>query len=433
MTDPKDPFEERLREALRSGSEGAHHPGADDSRELLDRIHRGAARRRARRRAGGLVAAAVLATVFLVTLPLVAPPPSGDQTAQGPAVGSRPSVSPGDGAAKEERRRQRPAYVLEGDLRVDAPTAVRAGVRVAVDDVKVTSVSGTDGEEFWVSGYGECGGDRVCNVLGHSGDGGADVEFLTLPGSGYSMQTTVRFTPDGETGWATDGGQIYRTDSAGESWIRLKQPDNVRVSELEVWEDEVWAVGSEPATQDTVVLASDRGSQRLVPVQRSRALDTVNAVAFGSRSFGIRRLGSELNLAHTSDGGQRWADTAIGCSPADVSAAEDVAWVLCENENALVRSVDQGRTWLPPEPLDPAVFEPPSKVAAINADTAFVAGSGRAWVIESQVATEADGIGDGSYAYAEFTSEDVGYLVGSDGHLCRTDDGGYTWERVELP
>jgi photosystem II stability/assembly factor-like uncharacterized protein len=435
MTERKDPFEKELREALRSGGERTQPPGGnDDSAELLDRIHRGAARRRTRRRAGALIATSLLSAAVLVTFPLLTPPPSGDGTAQGPAAGDRPerrdTPDPDPPTVAVPREDLPPLSERRGGS-ADMMDRLPPGTAVPVEDVKVTSVSGSSGEEFWLSGYGNCGDGRSCNVLGHSPDGGEYLEYTILPGNRRHTQTTVRFSGDGQTGWATNGAAVFRTDSGGRAWTRLARPPNVSVATLEAWGDEVWAIGSRTTTRETVVLAAGGGSDQLTEVHSSAQLTPVGAVALGEQAFGLARTGADRNFARTSDGGDQWANTSIGCDPADVSATAGAAWVLCDDAATLARSPDGGRTWYP-EPLDSAVSGP-SRIAAIDDQTAFLAADGEGWVVENTVATPADGLGDGAYSYAGFTSEEVGYVIGYDGHLCRTEDGGLSWERVDLP
>lgn len=442
MTDRKDPFEEELREALRSeGDRLQRASGADDGDELLARVHRGASRRRRRRRTGALAATALLSSALLVTLPLLAPPPPTDESARNPTPGAAPTrterVQPNEPERANERRRS----VAQDGSGPSRPLKARgsgAALRytwqetaVEAVDVKVTSVSATGDEELWLSGYGTCDGDRLCNVLGHSSNGGGDFEFSSLPGGAQSRRTTVRFSTDGTTGWATDGRRIFRTETSGGSWSQTRTPRDVSVSTLVTWENEVWAVGK-TSSQETVILANQDGADQFVEVERSADLQPTGAVALGSRAFGVPRADSDRNFAHTSDGGSRWNGGDIGCEPADVSAKDDAAWALCGDFDGLARSFDQGKSWLP-ETLDATTVDASMKIAAIDRDTAFIAGSEGGWVVENRTATPVRGLGEGSYAYASFATDDVGHVIGDDGHLCRTTDGGYTWERVELP
>jgi hypothetical protein len=431
MSERPDRFEEELREALRS-EDGTPPSGAErDSAELLRQIHRGVARRRVRRRIGALTATAVLAGAFLVVAPLIGPTPPADETATGPAGSAGPTESQRSPRPTERSERLRPMKLESGVTigipdRVDLPP--RAGDTVAVADVQVTSVSGSSAEEFWVSGTGTCGGG-VCNVLGHS-HGDEDVQFTALPGGTRHTETDVRFSGDGQTGFATNGVATFRTDDGGTKWDRLRQPTDVTVLELEAWGDELWAVGRRNA--ETVVLTDSSGTGRLEEVHSSVSFVPDQAVALGERAFGLPLAAAEPEFVHTGDGGLNWNNSVIGCKPADLSATLDAVWALCGGPTpALVKSLDQGATWERPEPLGADIDESTAMVAAIDTDTAFVTSGNDGWVVDATVPVPAGGLGDGPYVYAGFTTEDVGYVIDVDGNLCRSVNGGRSWERVE--
>jgi photosystem II stability/assembly factor-like uncharacterized protein len=135
----------------------------------------------------------------------------------------------------------------------------------------------------------------------------------------------------------------------------------------------------------------------------------------------------------TADGGGRWDRGVIGCRPADVSATSGAVWALCGGPRPeLVKSSDQGLTW-DAEPLSWTAPDRPYIVAAIDTDTAFVASDSEGWVVDRSVPQPVEGLGGGPYSYIGFTSSEVGYVVDTDGNLCRTEDGGRSWESVDLP
>jgi|Tabmets5t2r1_1033131.scaffolds.fasta_scaffold04461_4 photosystem II stability/assembly factor-like uncharacterized protein len=428
MSERPDPFEEELREALRSGDDV---DSAGDSSDLLRRIHRGVARRRARRRVGALAATAVLAGTVIAAVPLIGPTPSSDQTATGPADQTRPSQERGSRPAADLPRRIEPMELRSGEIVRLFPSAdvahPRGGDPVEVVDVQVTSVSGSSASEYWISGSGDCA-DRICNVLGHSA-GDDELRYTALPGGRRQTQTDVRFSGDGQTGWATNGIATFRTDDGGTEWTRLEQPAGVTVTELEAWGSEVWAVGRRET--ETVVLTEASGSGQLQEVASSARFLPDQGVALGPGSFGLPVDAAEPEFAHTGDGGAQWDRSRLGCRPTDISASADAVWALCGGPApALVRSVDRGATWESPEPLDTDIDEATATVAAIDVDTAFVTSGGDGWVVDASYPVLAGGLGEGPYVYAGFTTENVGYVVDVDGNLCRSTDGGLTWERV---
>jgi hypothetical protein len=437
MSKPTDPFEDELREALRSGSEAAKT--GDDDTDTLDRIHRGATRRRRRRRTGAVVAVAALTGTIVVGAPMLSPTPETHQTAK-PSASTRTVQPTADqkGTAPE-RKRQVGAKGLMSDRAALAPGAAvdpappPAGEPVGVHDLQVMSVSGSAPEQFWVSGSGTCAG-RTCNVLGvgHASDSGVDVQYRALPGSPRQVETAVRFSGDGQTGWATNGVATFSTADGGKDWTRLDQPKGVRVKALEAWGDEVWAVGDRAS--DTVVLANTDGSQQLTEVQEAPDLDPDQAVSLGPSSFGVTADTVDGEFLRTGDGGQHWDRGTIGCKPADVSATDGAVWALCGGPRPeLVKSYDQGQTWGAAETLSVAASDRPYLVAAIDPETAFVASDSESWVVDRGVPQPVGGLDEGPYRYIGFTSRDVGYVVDGFGNLCRTDDGGYSWNPVDLP
>jgi photosystem II stability/assembly factor-like uncharacterized protein len=436
VSDRPDPFEEELRNALRSGSEGDKTGGDDD--DTLDRIHRGAERRRRRRRSGAVVVAAALAGTIVVGAPALSPTPDSHRTVE-PAGGVRtiePTTSQ-DGAMVRRRPDVRTGGLTsgraEGFSSPPKPPRLRAGEPVGVKDLQVASVSGSAPDRFWVSGSGTCAG-RTCNVLGigdASGDS-VDVEYTALPGSARQVETTVRFSGDGNTGWATNGAATFSTINGGRDWNRLKQPKGVRVMALEAWGDEAWAVGYRSTTQ-RVVLATREGSDKLTELTQAPDIAVDQAVTLGEHSFGVATETVGGEFLRTADSGGQWSRDVIGCKPADVSATSGAVWALCGGPTPeLVKSSDQGATWAA-EPLSMPTSDRPYIVAGIDDDTAFVASDSESWVVDRSVPKPVEGLGGGPYRYIGFTSSDVGYVVDGFGNLCRTEDGGQSWDSVDLP
>ena len=436
----RDPFEDEIRQALQSEYDRAERTGGPNSDDVLQRIHRRVDRRRKQRRAGVFFATAAMIAAITVVVPFVSPTTPIDEATDGPHVGSAPerTESAADGRTTEKTPSPAPHATMDKGQALSSRELSyvpprHAGASVSAKNVLVSSVSGSSSDEFWVSASATCG-RRTCNVLGHSEQSDAPT-FTELPGNARHTQTTVRFSGDGQSGWMTNGAEIFRTDDGGADWSRLRHPESVQVEGLESWGDQVWVVGDRGS--QSVVFTEANGSgmlQKLDPAD-GRAPKPDLAVALGEDAFGVPLAGGQPDFAYTTDDGVQWNLSDIGCHPADLSATKDVIWAFCNDSTpTVVRSVDQGQTWETPERLlDIPPSEDPTAIAAIGPDAAFVVSGSDGWVVDNGVATRATGLGDGPYVYAGFTTESVGYVIDVDGSMCRTDDGGQTWNPVELP
>ena len=429
----RDPFENELRRTLRSEGDRIDDPTAD---RVLERIHQRVGRRRVHRRYGAFIATAVMLAAIAVVVPLVGPSTPVDQATDVPRLG-RSADDPGRDSEAFEVETPRPPSGLTADrepLRTvrTAPTRRTAGAPVTAENVQVSSVTGASSDEYYLSASATCGG-QTCNVLGYA-DRSESPRFTVLPGNAR-LAHTVRFSGDGHVGWATNGAATFRTDNGGEAWIRLRQPAGVEVQALEAWGDQLWAMGSKGA--EPVVLNEVVGGTALQELTPPGALtpEPELAVALGEDAFGATLAGVSSEFAYTTDGGTQWSMSDIGCEPVDLSATLGAVWALCDEATpTLVRSLNQGRTWDQPESFtDMVAPDASTTVAAVSADTAFVASGSQGWVVESSAVIPASGLGEGPYVYVGFTTESVGYVIDRDGDLCRTDDGGRTWSAVDLP
>lgn len=430
----RDPFEDELRRALQSEGDRVDDPIAD---RVLARIHQRVGRRRVHRRYGAFVATAAMLAAIAVVVPLVGPTTPVDQATDVPRLGGS-ADGPGRDPEAFGVETTRPPSGTTADREPsrtvqNLPPRQTAGAPVTAENVQVSSVTGTSSDEYYLSASATCSG-HTCNVLGYA-DRSEPLTFTVLPGSARLPHTTIRFSGDGMSGWASNGTATFRTEDGGENWTRLRQPTGVEVQALEAWGDQVWAMGSKGA--EPVVLNEVVGNDALRELRPPGALtpEPELAVALGEDAFGATLAGVESEFVYTTDGGTQWSQSDIGCEPVDLSATLDAVWALCDEATpTLVRSLNRGRTWYPPESFTNMVAPDASTtVAAVSADTAFVASGSQGWVVESSTVTPASGLGEGPYVYVGFTTESVGYLIDRDGDLCRTDDGGRTWSGVDLP
>ncbi len=436
-----DPFEDEIRRALRSEHDRANATGVPNSDDVLQKIHRRVARRRLQRRAGVFVGTAAMIAAITVLVPFVSPTTPIDEATSGPEIGSAAQRTASDGgrAVKASPSPHNLAHGTADEAHTMSTKELsyvwprHAGAPVGASNVRVSSVSGSSSDEFWLSASANCG-RHLCNVLGHADHSDAP-SYTELPGSVTRTQTTIRFSGNGQLGWMTNGTEIFRTRNGGKDWSRLHHPSSVQVEGLESWGDQAWVVGdqgSQPVFY-TVTGGSD-GLEKLDPAG-NRAPKPGMAVALGENAFGVPLTGGRPDFAYTTDGGGRWSVSDMGCHPADVSATKDAVWAFCDDSTpTLVRSVDQGQNWDTPEKLlDIPPSEDPTTVAAISADSAFVLSGSDGWVVDSGVPSRATGLGGGPYVYAGFTTDSVGYVIDVNGNLCRTEDGGQSWSSVDLP
>jgi len=438
-----DPFEDEIRQALRSEYDRPGGTGVPNSDDVLQKIHRRVARRRLQRRAGVFVGTAAMIAAITVVVPFVSPTTPIEEATNGPEVGSAAQRTASDGghAVKASPRPHNlpPAHwtadkahtLSTNELSTVWPQHPGAAVRAS--NVRVSSVSGSSADEFWLSASASCG-RHICNVLGQAAHSDSP-SYTELPGNVAQTQTTIRFSGNGQLGWMTNGTEIFRTHNGGKDWSRLHHPSSVQVEGLESWGDQAWVVGDQGSRPVfyTVTGGSD-GLKKLDPAG-NRAPKPGMAVALGENAFGVPLAGGRPGFAYTTDDGVRWNVSDIGCHPADVSATKDAVWAFCDDTTpTVVRSVDQGQNWDSPEKLlDIPPSEEPTTIAAISADSAFVLSGSEGWVVDSGVPTRATGLGDGPYVYAGFTTDSVGYVIDVHGNLCRTDDGGQSWNSVQLP
>jgi hypothetical protein len=434
-----DPLEERLRQALR---DEAWDLPTDP--QLLSRVRAGAARRR-RRRSFALAAAAasVVATGIGVAGVLSSEPAtvaSGASEAttmmERSAGGHDTSTSP-DPTTADAKAERAPVTPSPSTTHRAAPTPARAPVPTGFTPASLAAAgAGT----VWVLGTSEAPDAADRAVVAVSEDGGATFAVAGTIGAALAPSDTdagpdtvrrLTFAADGRHGWAY-GGALWTTHDAGRSWSVIRDiPGVVERVETDgtsayalVRDGDVWRLWrSRVGTVDW----------RTLPVE----VHDPGTVTVTDRLIALTdRDDSGTYLLVSTDSGASFTRRTTPCVPeldaGQVTAAGASLWLTCPSgtQQTVHLSTDHGATWtrVPTGPLPATATE----LSARGAREAVVALPGRVMLLGPDGVRHATVPGLGEPTVADFTTEEVGYLLDVEGNLFRTADGGATWSRVTV-
>jgi hypothetical protein len=416
----RDPLEDRLREALRRPDPLDRTDGAG----LLDAVHAGARRRRARRLVASVAAVAVVAGGGFVAV-------SGALDSRGTPVADRSPTAATTGTASSSSQ--------SGGM-----TPGRSAVPLSL------TATGTAYQWVLVGRDDGSGSSSSCASVYSTADAGATwskPRELGVPAgsTGWYGATPVspvvsqlRFSrPAGggpANGWAF-GGTLLSSHDSGASWHAPKLPVAGAVRLLEAWRTEVYAAVDTGSGVVVVRSPADRDSWTVVDTGFS--LTSVSAIAAAPGELAV--------IATTGDGagphvlvtvdGSSWSvrspcppgysaeqlSTAAGPAP-----GADSLWLACASgERSVARvTLDAGAHW-------EAVQAPKARftLAARSVRSALAVTNGRVERLSpgSAPATIAT-VPVNAVAFAGFTNPATGYIVGSDGRMWRSADGGNTWQ-----
>jgi photosystem II stability/assembly factor-like uncharacterized protein len=261
------------------------------------------------------------------------------------------------------------------------------GVRVAFTPVE-SSCSEPLAAAWWVNratGYIVLADGTTLRT---DNNGNTFAQKTAIPGTraagGGVRVTDIRFL-DAGTGLAlTEGGKIYRTTDAANSW--------------------------------TDVFSAGR------PLRKLAFLDSTRGVAVGDRSL----------FVVTDDGGVTWTPKPLALPGAlnltDVSSADATTFVMATASNQIVRTADGGNTGTLVAPsqtaINAAAFATPTRVAALG-------GLGTTAISDDGGLTFAPVGGSlpGSYSAMIAGPAGVAFAPGQKGSLAKTTDSGSTWTR----
>jgi hypothetical protein len=443
MTGP-DPFEDRLRETLRSSDSTSARTDVD---AFLSDVHRGARSRR-RRRVAGAAAAAVLAVA-----------------GGGAAVGSLGVFQGNDTPVADDTTT--PTAVGGTDT---TPTShiTTSGTAPAVtysqETSDVLSLTSTGDDHQWAlvgTDAGDCAGHETCATVFARDAGGswAPLSVLPVPANTSTADNPfavaqVRFAASGEggyNGWTFDGGLVSTHDS-GLSW------QVVRSRELGVANagDAIGNVHDLEARGGTAYALMTAGEATDVLITSSADADDWHAVDTGAALTNTHDLnvteGVVAFLSDTDTGtevlsspadpetGRATGDwtasqpCASGSEPVSLSSASDTLWALCSDGNgdtvAFRASGADGWTEVPSYRTGAG-----SLLTARSTDSAVLHLADNT-ALMLVTAGGAEPLTQGSPGFSDptmlgFTNSDLGFAI-ADGVLWRSGDGGATWAKEHV-
>jgi hypothetical protein len=207
----------------------------------------------------------------------------------------------------------------------------------------------------------------------------------------------------------------------------------------------VWVTGRTRTHASTVVATagSDDDDFREVDMppelRKSYPLsDTVLTASNQGRLFGYLSPGDPyVEFVAYDEEADSWESYETSeCKDApSLSATETVLWAICTRaeDSVPMVSTDAGQTWEVVE-VDGLGDDP--RIAAIDGETAFISTGFGLYVLNGDRLNYADpgpeGAGSKRYEQMMFIGQ-TGFIVDADGVLSRSDNGGASWEPVELP
>lgn len=175
-----------------------------------------------------------------------------------------------------------------------------------------------------------------------SADGGQTWQKQDLP---YGIWDALRFSDDGQTGWALYGARVYKTTDGGTSWSYAGMLPDGTPGELTVLSTQRLLA----RTSTSLVLSEDAGQTwKQVWQARPDFTVTLSAVkALGPDS--LMAVGSRNTVLLSQDGGKTWQALALaadaGTQWLSVESVDGKAVWIGGSQGELMRSLDAGKTW----------------------------------------------------------------------------------------
>lgn len=280
-----------------------------------------------------------------------------------------------------------------------------------------------------------------------TGDGGdswtrqfSSVTQAAPNGVDFALNGVDFAAADPDTGMAVGaGGTLLRTEDAGDSWTPLDAPEaGDDFAGVAMIGPDTAVVAGSSANGSGVILRTDDGGQNW---QRQQwGTDGLRDVACAD-SMTCMVVGNLGAVARTEDGGQTWEDrsppgdiflplfnnlTSISCPGVEVCVA--VAW-----RGQIIRTEDGGATWQAQrtaDTTDPNLHD----VLFVNADTGWVVSAGGLLrTVDGGDSWGEVGLPQPKPRFTKYLSISfagdgaTGAVVGANGQVFRTQDGGVTW------
>lgn len=240
-------------------------------------------------------------------------------------------------------------------------------------------IDAVDGERLWA--VGELG------LLLHSSDGGKSWERRE---SGIEEENLLAIDfPDAQNGFIVgEYGVMLRTRNGGRSWQRIPAGSDAILSDVQFFD---WNSGIVVGEFGTFLVTEDGGTTWSSPTQRFSDEETyLYGLRFRSPLEGVV-TGLEGRIYETTDGGVSWEEHVLG----------------------------------DPVPLYDAYFRPGWESKALS--------FGDRGVLYRRRAADWNPLETGVFTFlraAAFVDDSRGIVVGGDGTILRTADGGTSWERL---
>lgn len=433
---PQDPWESRLRDALRRPGE---QPPVDVEAFIGD-VHRGARGKRRRQYAGVAAAVAVL-TGGGVALGVAVNP--GDGQGDGSDIADSPMTTTGSSTAPEST-----------SATTSSTTTPPTTSEPPTSRVKVLSLTSTGNDHQWVlvSSHDDACTVQPCTlVYTRSATDGTWTSLGPLPVPASAADRfeqavqELRVVGDATVGYnafAFSPGLLSAhrlptsTAVRGDAFDVVPNPLAGQVFEVEARAATVYALVQDGEAKFDLLespSANDDFSRVDVGVDVRYASDLV--VSAGAVAF--VESGGEDGRVVSSPAGDDGAttgpwDISEPCGGGDVehlSSSANVLWALCRDGSVTTATVDgDALAWSTPV----GDFDPASQLSARSATSALVAGPDGISAVT--VTGEVTPLSDQDLHTASmlgFTNDTLGFAV-VDGQLWRTTDGGETWQDEQV-
>jgi hypothetical protein len=439
MTD-HDPFEDRLRETLRSGDPAVDRPDVDGF--LMD-VHSGARSRR-RRRTAGIAAAAALVVVGGGAV-VAAPGLLNDdrtQAADGPSTGATTSTETGPTSTTQS---------------TEPVTSAPPTVSYTAGNTHVLSLTSTGNDHQWVltkTDSDACSTNLCASVFKTDAQGSwSSLGLFPYPLDSSAAQdanvSELRFaaTGGGYDGWAFGPGLVSVhgvTDDTGTlDWHKVNQ--NVYggyVTSLEAHGSTVYMIAETGEAAETLFMSPvSRDDWQQVPGGdfAGGAVDlnvSAGVVALRTYHNDVWDITSSPANPLTGEADNAW-QTTQPCATGgveDLSSASNVLWALCANGAVATATVrDSGPpAWTTVVSEGTFAHGPRAQIAARDTGTALVAqNSGVSAIQTDNSVVPLTGDDFHQATLFGFTNDRLGFAV-VDGRLLRTTDGGTTWSEEQV-
>ncbi len=231
------------------------------------------------------------------------------------------------------------------------------------------------------------------------------------------------------TGYYKSGNTLYKSTNSGYNWSQLPQP-NINVSSINfVDENTGWACGyTTPPLKPRVIKTINGGnSWDTIPVPLDysavTAFDFINDnTGWISKAYAIYPMGTYSKIFRTTNGGKNWVDlrTDTSISYRKISFLNNLTGWASGNNN-FIKTTNGGSNWLTMQTNSAGpMFQ------FIDANTGWTAGYGPIYKTTNgglNWYSQVD-IGLASISVMQFINSQTGWIVGSDGLIIKTTNGG---------